>query len=80
MHLTPEYWTIFIVVRSASLLRLWLRDHGLIRYEEAHRKTIMAVARSLSPGERVEEWRPDGTYLDISCQTEEEGDDGGGQP
>lgn len=52
-----------------SLAALWLRLWWRTRQEQAHRKTLVTLARSMPPGSRLEERHTDGTTLLFTVDT-----------
>jgi hypothetical protein len=68
----------FVLGPAAGLIGLWLRLRWRTRQEHARRRTLVALARALRRGSRLEEHAADGTILRITIGHARDGEHVGG--
>lgn len=55
-----------VIGHVLALLALWLRLRWRIQWEHAHRRCLVAVARTMTQGGQIHERRPDDIQLTIA--------------
>jgi hypothetical protein len=51
-----------------SLMALWLRLRWRTRHERARKESLVAIVHAMRQGGRIEERRPDGTWLRLTVE------------